>query len=319
MTSRRRFIQIGALGALSPARVLAQPRAARIGVLGPVPLARSVYSPDLVRRLRELGYRDLEYRSAEGSVELYAKQARELVAMNCDLFFAVGTEAPARSLREAGAKAPIVFLAVSYDPVAKGVVGNLRSPEGNATGVYIPQGALVAKRLEIMREVLPSARRMLVFADVFSRDYIPDVREAAERTRFELTVVEFDKRPYDYGAAFAAARKARAESFTCLASPVFAVERADLARLLEKHRLAAIGTSASQAEAGFLLSYTVNVAKFSLRAAELGARILAGAKPGDIPVEQADEFELVLNAKSAQALGIRIPSSVLARASRLVT
>ena len=319
MTSRRRFIQIGALGALAPARVLGQSRAARIGVLGPVPLARSVYSPDLVRRLRELGYRDLEYRSAEGSVELYAKQARELVAMNCDLFFAVGTEAPARSLREAGAKAPIVFLAVSYDPVAKGVVSNLRSPEGNATGVYIPQGALVAKRLEIMREVLPSARRMLVIADVFSRDYVADARQAAERTRFELTVVDFEKRPYDYSAVFAAARKSGVEAVACLASPVFAVERVDLAGLLEKHKLPAIGVAASQAEAGFLLTYSVNVRKFSQRAAELGMRILTGSKPADIPVEQADEFELIINPKAAEALGVRIPPSVLARAARLVS
>lgn len=319
MASRRQLIQIGMLSAIAPGRVLGQARAVRIGVLGPVPLPRSVYGPDLVRRLKELGFRDIEYRSSEGTVELYTEQARELISLKCDLFITLGTEASVRSLRAAGAKAPILFLAVSYDPIAKGVVSNLRSPDGNATGVYIPQDALVAKRLEIMREVLPSARRMLVFTDAFSRDYVRDVRKAAERTRFQLTVVDFDKRPYDYRAAFAAGRKAGVESFTCLASPVFAVERTDLAGLLERHKLPAIGVAASQAEAGFLLSYTVNVPKFSQRGAELGARILAGARPAEIPVEQADEFELVVNTKAARTLGIKIPPSVLARAARLVS
>ena len=316
---RRQFIQIGALSVIAPARVLAQSRGAKIGILGPTPLARSVYAPDLVRRLRELGYSDIEYRSSEASVDLYAKQARELIALKCDLFIAVGTEAPVRALRDAGAKAPIVFLAVSYDPVAKGVVTSLPKPDGNATGVSIPQGALVAKRLEIMREVLPSARRMLVFADVFSRDFVPDVRQGAKQTRFELTVVDFEKRPYDYAGAFAAARKAEVDAFACLPSPVFAVERVELARLLEKHRLPSVGTAPTYTDAGFLLAYAVNVAKVGQRTAELGSRILRGAKPADIPVEQADEFELIVNAKAAQALGVKIPPSVLARASRLVS
>jgi len=317
MVSRRRFIQLSALGAAVPMRVLAQARTAKIGMLGPTALSRSVYAPDLVQRLRELGYRDIEYRSSEGSVEIYEKQARELVQMKCDLFFAVGTEAPARALRDAGARAPVIFLAVSYDPVAKGIVQNLRQPEGNATGVYIPQGALVAKRLEIMREVLPSAKRMLLFADVFSRDYVTDARAAAERMRFDLTVVDFPKRPYDYAAAFASARNPQASMV--LPSPVFALERVELAGLAEKHKLPLIGSSPAQADAGFLLVYTANVAKVSQRTAELGARILRGAKPADIPVEQADEFELIVNAKAAQALGVKIPPSVLARASRLVS
>src|SRR6185503_19421820 len=102
MVSRRRFIQLSALGAAVPMRVLAQARTAKIGMLGPTALSRSVYAPDLVQRLRELGHRDIEYRSSEGSVEIYEKQARELVQMKCDLFFAVGTEAPARALRDAG-------------------------------------------------------------------------------------------------------------------------------------------------------------------------------------------------------------------------
>ena len=316
---RRDFLFAGALGAIAPASVFAQGRPVKIGMLGPSPLKQSIYAPGIVRRLAELGYQDVEYRSAEGSVDLYVKQARELIDLKCDLIFAVGTEAPARALQDARSPAPMVFLAVSYDPVDKGIVSNLRRPDRNTTGVYVPQDALVAKRVEIMREVLPSARRFLVFADVFSQDQIGAARKAAERVRFQLTVTEFSKRPYDYAGAFDAGRKAKAEAFMALASPVFAVERAALAGLLVKYRLPSVGTSVAQADEGFLLGFSANVAKVSQRVAELGVRILKGAKPADIPVEQADEFELAVNAKTAKALGIKIPESVFARATRIVT
>lgn len=287
-------------------------------MLGPSPLPQSIYPPSIVRRLAELGYREVEYRSAEGMVDLYLKQARELIDLKCDIIFAVGTEVPARALQDARSPAPIVFLAVSYDPIEKGIVGNLRRPDRNTTGVYVPQDALVAKRVEIMHEVLPSARRMLVFADVFSKDQMGAARKAADNARIQLIVAEFSERPYDYAGTFVAARKAKAEALMTLASPVFALERTKLGGLAAKYRLPSIGTALPQADAGFLLAFSTNVAKVGQRVAELGVRILKGAKPVDIPVEQADEFELAINAKTARALGLKIPESVLARATRIV-
>ena len=132
------------------------------------------------------------------------------------------------------------------------------------------------------------------------------------------TIVEFSKRPYDYEAAFAAGRQAQIEALMTLSSPVFSTERAAISALLAKHRLASIGASLEQAESGFLLSLSADPAKVTRRAAEIGVRVLKGAKPADIPVEQADEFELAINAKTAKALGVKIPESVFARATRIV-
>jgi len=300
-------------------RALAQRKSARIGVLGPSKLEHSVYSPGVVRRLGELGYREIEYRSSEGIPELYTKYARELVALKCNLAIAIGTEQAARALQDVRAPMPVVFLAVDYDPVEKGIVANLRKPDRKTTGIYIPQKELVVKRMELMRDALPSARRMMIFTDLFSRDQVEPTRKAAEAMRFELTLVDFPRKPYEYAAAFETGRKAEVEMMMTLSSPVFSLDRNVLAELAAKHRLPAVGSSLRHADAGFLFALGANIPKVTGRTAEIAARILGGAKPEDIPVEQGDEFELVVNAKTAAALGVRIPERVLARATRIVT
>jgi len=323
MTTRRQFLKVGAIGTLAPAFAFAQSRPVKIGMLGPVPLARSVYSPGVVRRLAELGYRDgaeavIEYRSSDGVVENYAKQARELIDLRCDLIIPVGTEPAVRALHDARAPMPVVFLAVDYDPLEKGVVASLRRPDRNTTGVYLPQNAMVAKRLEIMREVVPAARRYLVFSDLFTRDQLGAARKAASAAGLQLTVVEFSSHPYDFQAAFEAGRKAQVQAFMTLASPPFTAYRNALIPFLAKHRLPSISGSLQNVEAGYLLGFNVDVNKVTRRVAEMGVSILKGAKPEDIPVEQADEFELTINAKIARALGVKIPESVRARATRIV-
>ncbi len=152
------------------------------------PLDVSFYAGPIVRRLGELGYREgagmiLEFRSADGFADRYPKQARELIALKCDLIFVVGPELPVQTLRDAHSPVPVVFLAIDYDPLEKRVVTSLSRPDSNITGVYVPQGALAAKRLEIMREVVPTARRFLVLADVFSKDQLEAVRRTANAAR----------------------------------------------------------------------------------------------------------------------------------------
>jgi ABC-type uncharacterized transport system substrate-binding protein len=322
MTTRRRFLLASAAGAIAPHCVLAQTRPVKIGVLSPRPLATSSYSPGVIQRLAELGYREgagmiFEFRSA-GGAEGFPKLARELTDLKCDVIFAMGPEQTVRALQDARSPVPVVFLAVDYDPVGKGVVGSLRNPDRNTTGVYVPQNELVAKRLEIMREVVPRARSFLALADVFSRDQIDPVSKAAEAARVQLSVIEFSKQPYDFVGAFEAGRKAKAEALIGLSSPVFAANEAAISALLLKYRLPGIGATLSGTQAGYLLGYTADIAKVSRRAAEIGARILKGAKPADIPVEQADEFELLINSKTARALGVSIPESVRARATRII-
>jgi len=320
---RRRFLLASAASAIAPACVLAQSRPVRIGLITPRPLAESIYTGPIVRRLAELGYREgggmlLEYRATGGFADRYPKMARELIDLKCDLIFAVGPEVAVRVFRNARTSIPIVFLAVDFDPLETGIVKSLSRPEANITGLYIPQGELAAKRLEIMREVLPSARRFLVLSDESSRDQLATLRKRADASGMKLAVVEFSTQPYDFAGAFEAGRKEKAEALIGLASAVFAANLAKVSGLLAQYRLPSAGTSGPMADGGYLLSYGPDVSKITRRVAELGARILKGAKPADIPVEQADEFELVINSKTARALGLRIPESVRARATRII-
>lgn len=319
---RRCFLIASALGAIAPAGAFAQTRPVKVGMLSPRPLAESVLTPNIVQRLAELGYREgvgmvLEYRSADGHADRFPKLARELIGLKCDVIFAVGPEHAAKALRDARSPTPVVFYANDYDPLEKGIVRSLSRPDGNMTGVYVPQNALVAKRFQIMGEAVPAARRFLVLSDAFTQDQLIAARKAADGMGLQLTVVEFAKPPYDFAAAFDTGRKARVEAFMVLTSPAFAMHAATWIALVDKHRLPGIGTAVF-GENGLLLGFGAHPTKGTRRAAELGARILKGAKPADIPVEQDDEFELVINAKTAKALGVKIPESVMARATRIV-
>jgi len=319
MTTRRQIVLATALCALSTRSALAQPRPARIGVMSGNPLAKSIYGSALVRGLAEAGYRDgagaiLEYRSTDGFADRFAKQARELVDLKCDVIFTLGSDLPVRALMNLGAPVPTVFWAGDFDPVEKGIVKNLRRPEGNVTGVYAPQGTLVAKRLELLRESLPAARRFLVLADVWSKEHVGAARKAAEIAGVQLTVVEFSKQPYDFGAAFATGQQAGAEGVVLLNSPVFSANLGQLSALMTKHRLPSVGASLP----GILLAYHADLRKGAERVAAMGVRILKGTKPSDIPVEQQAEFQFVVNLKTAKTLGVQIPQSVMARATRVI-
>jgi len=321
MTTRRQFLLASAVGATYSHVVVAQTRPAKVGMLLARPLNESLYARGIVQRLGELGYREkagmvLEHRSADGIAERFPKLARELIDARCDVIFAVGPEQAARALQNAAAPV-VVFLAVDYDPLEKGIITSLSRPDRNTTGLYIPQGLLAAKRLEIMREILPGARRFLVLSDVFSKDLVPAVRSAAAAAGIQLTVIEFDRSPYDFVAAFEAARQAQVDGLIGIPSPVFATRGAEIGALLNQYRLPS-GWSASVIPAGFLFGYSEDTLKVSRRAAEVGAKILKGTKPSDIPVEQADEFVLVINATAARSLGVKVPESVLARATKIV-
>lgn len=309
------------LAATAPRRVLAQARTVRIGVL----TARqpSVYLPAVLKRLAELGYVEgrnlvVDYRSADGVAERFPSLARDLIRAKSDLIFAIGPEQSARALLEAKADVPVVVLAVDYDPVKTGMISSLRRPGGNVTGMVLLQPTLAAKRLELLREIVPKAKRMLVLADPFSTDQLETIRQAAEKLRVDIIVETFPALPYDFESAFAKGRAAGVEAVLLPASPVFLDQRTKLSDLAIKHRLPSIGAHVVHAEAGHLMSYGVNPATAFVRAGDMAASILKGAKPGDIPVEQPTEFEFTLNLKTAKALGIKIPGSIMVRANRVI-
>ena len=321
--TRRRFLALGALGALAP-RVRAQvSRAARIGILGPSPLETSLYAANVVRAFSELGYAEgaratFLYRYADGGFDLYRRQAQDLATRDCDLMIAIRSEYPARALQLVRPGGPILFLAVDYDPLESGLVGNLRRPDRNTTGVYVPQNVLVGRRIEMLRELLPEANRLMVFADAYSADQVEAARKAAAAANFQLMLVQFTSSPYDYNTYLQNRRGLAADAFMTLASPAFARDRQQIQEGLTRLRLPGIGSNPLQSEAGYLLTLGSNVPKVARRVAEMGVRVLLGAKPAAIPVELADEFELVLNMATARALGMKIPDSLRARAARVI-
>jgi putative tryptophan/tyrosine transport system substrate-binding protein len=322
MTSRRQFMHLGAISALAPGYAFAQVRRPKVGMFGSIPLAKSALSPLVLRGLAELGYKDgtgmqLEYRYAQGAADRYLAVARELIALKCDVIFAIGNEPPARALRDAGTTIPVILVANDYDPVASGIIASLRRPGGNMTGVFAPTGELAAKRLEIAQEMLPGKKRFLVLADRYTRDQLAALRKAAEG-RAELTVIEYAREPYDLETAFDAGRRANVDGFLGLSSPAFLVHREKLSALISSNRMPAVASPFMSQQPGVLATYSYDVAKFTRRAAEMGVRVLKGAKPAEMPIEQPIDFEFFVNLRTAKALGINVPYSVLARATKVV-
>jgi len=304
-------------------RARAQTRSARVGILGPSPLETSLYAVGIVRAFGELGWAEgaratFLYRYADGSFEAYRKQAQELAARECDLLVAVRAEPPARALQFTQPQGPILFLAVDYDPIESGVVSNLRRPDRNTTGVVVPQNVLVAKRVELLRTLLPHADRLMVFADSYSANQVEAARKAAAVANFQLMMVQFTSQPYDYNTFAQSARALGIDAFMTLASPVFARDREQIVEAAMRLNLPCIGSNPQQAESGYLLSLGSNVPRVARRVAQMGARLLSGTKPASLPVEMADESELVINMRSARGLGMNIPEALKKSAGRII-
>ena len=225
--SRRAFVALGVCAAL-PLRVFAQPagRIHRLGWIGTLDSSKEPYAVAFVQRLRELGFvqganLDIAFRHAAGRVERLPAVAAELVALKCDAFFASGPEAPLVALKNASRDTPIVFVAVDFDPVATRHVVNPARPEGRLTGVTAIQSELPAKRLELVKELLPAARRVAVMSNDQTPGQLSVVEEAAKRLGLALHVIHFKQPPFDYEGAIAGAVKANAEVLFVLGSAFF--------------------------------------------------------------------------------------------------
>ncbi len=312
--NRRDFV-LG-LGFLAlPAAVHAQSRQVRIGVLSPF---RSLTLPTIIKRLGELGFVEgknltVDLRLAD-TVAGLAPLARELAQGKYDLLIAFGAEPAARALVQSTSVVPIMFVAIDYDPVQAGIVSSLGRPGKNVTGIFIPTPELGAKRMELMREMLPGAARILVLSDPYTKDQLKALREVAERMRANVVEVGFAAPPYDLESAFEKGRKAGVEVLFLPTSPEFWAQRARIADLAIAKRLPSIVTSTGWTRSGFLASYGVDATKAFDRAGDIAASILKGRPPGEIPVEQANVYETAINLKVAKALGLTIPAGVRLRA-----
>ena len=324
MMRRRDLIALaGVLAIGSPGGAVAQPH--RIGLLRNAP---ADYMTDRFRsRLAELGYveqRDyvLKIATSHGRLERLPGLAAELVRDRPDVIVASGPEAALKAVLSATASIPIVILAIDYDPIALGYIASLPRPGGNLTGVFARQVELTAKRVELLKEALPSATNLAVFGDDFTTDTSEQMRAAegaAARIGLQLSSAVLPNTPrFDFATAIEAARGRGAQAVFALMSPAFFIDRARFVEALSAQHMPASFGLREFADLGGLMSYGANIADMFGRAADYVAKILKGAKPADLPVEQPTEFELVINLRTAKALGIAIPPSLLARADEVI-
>jgi putative ABC transport system substrate-binding protein len=315
-----------ALGALfNPFGAEAQQAAkvARIGYLSTNHGANPHLREAFLQGLRDLGYVDvvIEYRDAEGKPERLPALAAELVGLKVDVIVAGGTP-QALAAKQATGTLPIVFAGVA-DPVGSGLVTSLARPGGNVTGLSMLAPELVGKCLEQLKQAVPGISRVAVLwqpgglGERAERDMLKAAEIAARALGVRLQFVEA-RGPADFDRAFSDMTRARAGALTVLTSNMFFIERRRLVDLAAKHRLPAVYPWREGVDAGGLMAYGPNVTDLFRRAATYVNRVLKGAKPGDLPVEQPTKFELVINLKAAKALGLTIPQSVLARADQVV-
>ena len=328
MTTRREFI-CGLAGGL-----LAAPRAAeaqqagrvyRIGLLdhsAPDP-ARQAWWNAFRQRMRELGYVEgqnvsFEPRWAQGDTDRLSKLATELVGLKVDVIVTGGTNA-AVAVKRATSTIPIVT-ATGSDPVGVGLVASLRQPGGNVTGMTTLNSELAAKRLEFLRIVVPRAARIAILWDESGPGYrlaVQETEAAAKTAGFTIQSVPV-RSPAGLEAAFATMVRGRAGALSIVPSPMFFPHLKRLAELAVKHRLPTVVGLREFVEAGGLVGYAADVPDLFRRAATFVDKILKGAKPGDLPVEQPTKFELVINLKTAKALGLTIPQSLLLRTDQVI-
>ena len=300
-----------------------QQKVPRIGYLG----GSATANPDRLEAfrlgLRELGYVEgksilLELRFPEGDSQREHAVAAELVRLNVDVIVTVGSNAT-RAAREATATIPIV-MTQDPDPVGNKFVASLGRPGGNITGLSNFNRELSGKRLELLKETVPRLSRVAVFGTSAQPGH-PQARKETELASATLGVkLQYLDilEPKDIEAAFRAAAKRRAEAIVGLGGAVMALQRSQMIELAAKHRLPAMYSVRSYVEGGGLMSYGVSITDLDRRAAIYVGKILKGAKPRDLPVEQPTKFEFIVNLKAAKQIGLTIPPNVLARADRVI-
>jgi len=328
--SRRQFLQgslaLVAVGVLSgcgslpfagqrPAKV---PRVGYLALGSPTSSAR--YEGVLRQGLRELGYVEgqnmtLDPRYAEDRYDRLPTLAAELLRLDVDLFITEGIAA--RAARDATSTIPIVMATVG-DPIGSGLVASLARPGGNVTGFVLTSPGLSAKRLDLLKEAFPGLSRVAALWDPSSAPAsLSDTQTTAQALRLELHVLEIRSRD-DLAGAFEATRSAHADGLISLGGGLLINARRQIVDFAAGQRLAAMFPQREYTDDGGLMAYGPNVANNYLRAATYVDKILKGAKPADLPVEQPTTFDFVINLKTAQALGLTIPQAVLAQTTEVI-
>jgi ABC-type uncharacterized transport system substrate-binding protein len=296
-----------------------QPKMLRVGFVGMQPRESALYA-NFLKRMAELGYQEdrnftFDYIQTP-NIEGYEKNYRELTTRKVDVFLAVGNEPALRAALSAADGKPIAFLAIDFDPLAKGYVTNLSRPGGNVTGIFVREIELAAKRVEIAREAFPRATLVGIAFDELSHEQGDAAAEAARKLGLEPRMVEV-KGEQGYAGAFGAMDNARGQPIILPAGGIFLRDRAAIAQALLERRIPSIAAFRENMEAGALISYGFDLMGLFYDIASYVHRIAGGAKPSDMPIEQSPRFYMAVNLKTAASLGVALPDVFVARANEV--
>jgi putative ABC transport system substrate-binding protein len=322
IATRRDFMNLIGGAVLWPLVARAQqPKMLRVGYSGMLPREAPHYAA-FEKRMAELGYQQgrnftFEYLRAP-SIEGYELTYRELAARKVDLLLAAGNEPALRAARAAAGATPIVFIALDFDPVEKGYVASLSHPGNNSTGIFVSQLELAGKRIELLRETFRKARRVGLLWDGASREQAVAAAAAAGQLGFEPRLLELTGQPPNYSAALKPMDDSPGEPIMIPASPLFLRDRTTIARLLLERRTPSIAAFRELMEAGALMSYGVNVVDVFRDIAAFVDQVARGAKAGDVPMGAPSHFHTAFNLKTAEALGLEIPPTLLALADEVI-
>ena len=323
MTSRRRAIEVMSLLLLIPFVTMAQQQLKvwRIGYLDPrTKEASTEYYASFISRMRELGYVEgknlmVDWRLADGSRERMRGIAAEFARAGVDVILTDSTPA-VRAATQATKEIPIVVAAIS-DPVALGFAKSFARPGGNVTGFSNMSEELIAKRLEILVEIAPSARRIAFLANSPNEVGLLNLQAAGKKMGRTITLVKAETQQ-EIETAFARIRREKMDALIINQDGFLSAHASHVSGFALRHRLPSIGGRRQIAEAGALVTYGVDYVEMFRRAANFVDKIIKGAKPGDVPIEQPTKFEMVVNLKTAKALGITLPPTVMVRATKVI-
>ena len=322
---RRAFIATLGGAAAWPLAARAQQQPAkkmlRVGTVSGTPQSSPQWAAFL-GRMAEIGYQEGKTSVFDvvpaASEEEYETGYRTLAARIPDIIMATGVEIALKSAMAATRTLPIVMIAIDYDPFARGYVASLARPSGNVTGVFFQQIELAAKRIQLVRDAFPDISAATTFWDRLSADQWQAAQRAAATLGLRLSGIELREPPYDYERALHEAPPDHRGMIIVATSPFFFRDRARIADLAFRHRIASMFVFREWVEAGGLLSYGPSLIAQFVRVAEFVDRITRGAKPADLPIEQPTKFELVVNLKTARAIGIGLSTAILLRADEVI-
>jgi putative ABC transport system substrate-binding protein len=300
-----------------------RPKTLRVGLVSVAnPRSRMPFSA-LDARLGELGYVEgqnftLDFINLEGRVAGMGEAMKALVARKAQVLVAFGPEVALEAALAATSEIPIVMVAIDYDPLALGYVKSLARPDGNVTGIFLQQIELTEKRLQLLKEAFPDLKAATMFWDGPSAPQWRASQKMAPSLGLTLAGIEFTTSPYDYDAALAKAPADHRRVLIVGNSPTLFNDRTPLADVALRHRMASVFAWREWVEAGGLFSYGPSFTDIARRTAEYVDRLARGAKPADLPIEQPTRFELVVNLKTANTLGVAIPPAIIARANEVI-